>query len=133
MFERLDFSVADRLIWALSLASVIALGACRDEGRARCGEPGMVCNDGSVGTDDMGEPDAMPDASDMDTPVKTCKTVAPVSSGTCELTAGGSSTLIVGTILTPTQILQGGEVLVDPQGKIACVDCDCSAQAQGAT
>src|SRR5262249_23722422 len=41
--------------------------------------------------------------------------------------------LITGTILTPDGILRGGQVLVDATGKIACVDCDCSAQGASAT
>ncbi|HZS37247.1 MAG TPA: amidohydrolase family protein, partial [Polyangia bacterium] len=58
---------------------------------------------------------------------------APPSSGTCTVTAGGAALLITGTILTPGQVLRGGQVLVDAGGKLACVACDCSAMAPGAT
>ena len=66
--------------------------------------------------------------------VKLCQTLPPLTDGTtCTTTAGGASTLITGDILTPTQILKGGQVLIDQSGKIACVDCDCTAMATGAT
>jgi large repetitive protein len=58
---------------------------------------------------------------------------APLPNATCAVTAGSTSTLITGTILTPGQIFRGGQVLVDATGKIACVGCDCSAMGAGAT
>jgi cytosine/adenosine deaminase-related metal-dependent hydrolase len=57
----------------------------------------------------------------------------PAPSGTCTVTAGGSSRLVTGTVLTPGEVLRGGQLLVDGSGKIACVGCDCSAMAAGAT
>ncbi len=58
---------------------------------------------------------------------------APLPSGTCQLTVGAAGTLITATVLTPGEILRGGQVLIGGDGKIACVGCDCSAQAAGAT
>ncbi len=50
-----------------------------------------------------------------------------VGSGTCEVTTPGTAgTLLRGTVLGPDGILRGGEVLVRSDGRIACVDCDCS-------
>ncbi len=56
-----------------------------------------------------------------------CETLAPIASGTCALTAGGTSTLIKGNILTPTTVYTGGQVAVDNTGHITCVGCDCAA------
>src|SRR5262249_33514613 len=42
--------------------------------------------------------------------------------------------LITGTVLTPGEVLRGGQVVVDARGMITCVACDCSAVAPaGAT
>ena len=56
----------------------------------------------------------------------TCATLPPVTSGTCEVTAGGAAKLIQGEILTPTKLFHGGQVAVDAQGMITCVGCDCA-------
>jgi cytosine/adenosine deaminase-related metal-dependent hydrolase len=84
---------------------------------------------GSGGVADMGPPGGS-------TPVVTMCPAAnepPAASGTCTVTAGSAARLITGTILTPGQVLRGGQVLVDTTGKISCVGCDCSAGAAGAT
>ena len=57
----------------------------------------------------------------------------PLPAGTCVLTPGTVGTLITATVLTPGEILRGGQVLVGADGKIVCVACDCSAQAAGAS
>ncbi len=62
-----------------------------------------------------------------------CKPLAPLASGTCEVTAGGAAKLITGTVLVPGTIYRGGSVLVDDKGNVACVGCMCDAMAQGAT
>ncbi|CAN5205482.1 hypothetical protein BH11MYX1_BH11MYX1_38990 [soil metagenome] len=56
-----------------------------------------------------------------------CETLTPLASGTCSLTAGGTSTLIKGNVLTPTTVYTGGQVAVDSTGHITCVGCDCAA------
>ncbi len=54
--------------------------------------------------------------------------VTPAASGTCEVTTTGTSgRLFRGTVLAPDEVLHRGEVLVDKDGKIACVGCDCTA------
>jgi hypothetical protein len=58
---------------------------------------------------------------------------APLAVGTCQVTAGGAARLFTGTVLTPGEVLRGGQVLVDATGQIACVGCDCSAMGAGAT
>ncbi|MFN7131011.1 MAG: thrombospondin type 3 repeat-containing protein, partial [Myxococcales bacterium] len=57
----------------------------------------------------------------------------PANGAACAITAGDGKTLITGTVLLPGKVLRGGQVLVDAAGKIACVDCDCTGQATGAT
>jgi imidazolonepropionase-like amidohydrolase len=54
-------------------------------------------------------------------------------SGVCQVTPGNAVKLITGDILTPGEVLRGGQVLVDAMGVIQCVGCDCSMGATGAT
>jgi len=58
-----------------------------------------------------------------------------LSAGTCQVTAGSAAMLITGDILTPGEVLRGGQVLVDAMGRIQCAACDCSTAtgAMGAT
>lgn len=51
----------------------------------------------------------------------------------CEVTEGGDAVLITADVLTPGEVFRGGQVLVGADGRIACVGCDCSAMATGAT
>jgi hypothetical protein len=48
------------------------------------------------------------------------------SPNTCDVTAGGATMLLKGTVLTPTKVYKGGQVAVDATGKISCVGCDCA-------
>lgn len=56
-------------------------------------------------------------------------------SAACEARAGDGNLLITADVLTPGEVLRGGQVLVDATGAIACVGCDCSSApgAAGAT
>ena len=56
-----------------------------------------------------------------------------LASGVCEVTPGNSALLITGDVLTPGEVLRGGQVLVDGSGGIVCVGCDCSEPATDAT
>jgi cytosine/adenosine deaminase-related metal-dependent hydrolase len=58
---------------------------------------------------------------------------APATGATCTVTPGSAARLIVGTVLAPSGPIEGGQVLVDETGQIACVGCDCAAQAPLAT
>src|SRR6185503_4383460 len=55
-----------------------------------------------------------------------CQSLPPISQGTCEVTPGDGARLILGTVLTPGLIYRGGQVLVNAQGVIVNVGCDCS-------
>src|ERR1700759_4176716 len=73
--------------------------------------------------DNKGQPDAGVDPTG---PVEiTCATLPP-STSTCEVTAGNATTVIKGTVLTPSTVYRGGQVAVDPTGHIACVGCNCA-------
>ena len=93
-------------------------------------DPGELCDDGN--TDDGDGCEA--DCTHTPTEVVVCDTLDPLPSGeVCEVTAGDSSKLIIGTVLTPGTVYEGGQVLVDGAGNISCVGCDCQASAGGAT
>src|SRR2546423_3420538 len=72
-----------------------------------------------------GRNDNHPDAGvDGGAAVVTCATLT--SSNTCDVTAGGSTTVIEGNVLTPSTIYLGGQVAVDSTGTISCVGCNCA-------
>lgn len=54
-----------------------------------------------------------------------CEVLAP-SANTCDVTAGNSTTLIRGNVLTPGAVYKGGQVVVDETGQIACAGCNCA-------
>ena len=56
----------------------------------------------------------------------TCETLAPLPSGTCSVTAGGTTKLLRGNVLTPTTVFEGGQVAIDASGNITCVGCSCA-------
>ena len=61
------------------------------------------------------------------------KTLTPPAQGTCEVTQAGSKGLrLVGTVLAPQQVLHGGEVVIDENGMITCVACDCGSDPAAA-
>src|SRR5206468_3018860 len=59
--------------------------------------------------------------------------MSPLPGATCSVRMGDASRLVTATILTPDQVLVGGQLLVGADGKIACAACDCSKMAVGAT
>jgi large repetitive protein len=77
-----------------------------------------ACGDNHKGPSDAG--------ADAVGPVEvTCATLPP-SANTCDVTAGGATTLLKGTVLTPDTVYKGGQVAVDATGHIACVGCNCA-------
>ena len=81
------------------------------------------CDDSNTNKPD-GQVDAPTDAPQTEEVV--CETLAPVTSGTCEVTPGGSNVVLKGIVLTPNTIYRGGQVTIDAVGQIACVGCDCA-------
>jgi cytosine/adenosine deaminase-related metal-dependent hydrolase len=86
--------------------------------------------DGGDGDGDGG--DVPPDAHPRDPVVTECPGPRPPepATGVCALAAGtGDELLLTGVVLTPGEVLRGGEVLIDGNGDLACVGCDCGAAA----
>jgi cytosine/adenosine deaminase-related metal-dependent hydrolase len=84
--------------------------------------------DGSGGPIDPNEtPARRPPAEEV---VTTCRTLTPPETGVCSVVSTGSEGIVLrGIVLTDTGRLEGGEVLVDKEGRITCVACDCSDSA----
>jgi len=118
-------------VLALSLLSACA-GGGGGEPQAVCRngaiEAGEACDDGNATAGDGCEPDCTVTAGAV-----FCGTLPAASGGTCDVTAGGASTLLRGTVLSPGAVYVGGAVAIDASGTIACVGCDCSPFAAGAT
>jgi cysteine-rich repeat protein len=89
-----------------------------------------LCDDGNATAADGCEADCTP----TQLQTVTCPAASlPVPSGTtCTVVPGSASRLLVGTVLLPGRVLNGGQVLVSDMGAITCVGCDCLTQA-GAT
>jgi cytosine/adenosine deaminase-related metal-dependent hydrolase len=59
-----------------------------------------------------------------------CRVLPPVSSGVCEVIAGGGEGLLLqGVVLAPGTLYRGGQVAIDAKGLITCVGCDCDGGA----
>ncbi len=115
-------------------------GECLSEGGLPvCGngavENGEQCDDGNTKDGDGCSAGCLKETAPPPggLPEITCKTLAPLATGTCAVTAGSATKLVVGTVLTSEKTYRGGAVLIDDKGAIACVGCDCEAKAQGAT
>ena len=91
-------------------------------------DPGEQCDDGNKVPGDGCENNCTKTPDEV-----TCQNLAPIPSGTCQVTAGDGNKFMLGTVLTPTKIYRGGGVLVDTTGQITCVGCMCAAMATGAT
>jgi len=74
---------------------------------------------------DNNKPDAGMDLPDAGPGETVCEQLAPVASGTCEVTKGSETRLLKGNILTPETVFVGGQVTVDAGGTITCVGCNC--------
>jgi hypothetical protein len=81
------------------------------------------CGGGSKHNPDAPPADTTPPG---DTVVETVCQTLPTTPTTCSVTAGGSTLLLEGNVVTPGMVFKGGEVAVDATGKIACVGCNCA-------
>jgi len=147
-----------RLITLFALALTLALfTGCggRDDGRTLPGDdttdaaepdnPGTPDGQDDTAPDQIGADgtDAVtPDGDDAVEPGDTteeqtvvCGQLEGPADGTCSVTAGSGVVRLRGIVLAPDKIYEGGEVLIDDQGEIVCVGCDCGdePEAQGAT
>lgn len=82
----------------------------------------------ACGDDAKHNPDASPPGDSNppgDTVTETVCHTLPTTTTTCSVTAGSSSLLLEGNVVTPGMVFKGGQVLVDTSGQISCVGCDC--------
>lgn len=132
-----------RLLRRFAIASLV-LTACSGDPPSPPPPDGSTASDASAAVDAR-PVDAASDAPAADVPptdgatpsreprITTCagNSLPAPASGTCTVTAGSAAMLITGDVLTPGEVLRGGQVLVDAAGVIRCVGCDC-ATADGA-
>src|SRR5438874_13469678 len=83
-----------------------------------------ACGGGNNNPSDSGGGDAPPDGPPQTEVV--CEALQPLPSGVCAVTGNGTSTLLKGTVLTPTTVYKGGQVAFDSTGQISCVGCNCA-------
>ncbi len=97
---------------------------CELESQGICGDgfrsPGEQCDDGNTA-----DGDGCSALCEVELVEVVCQELAPLSSGSCEVTEGDATTALVGDVLAPDGIYRGGTVLVDASGVISCVGCDC--------
>jgi hypothetical protein len=131
----------------LALPMVLALAGCPDDSDMDAGaDAGVTDTFGSdVPLPDGAVPDAgmtdggTPDGGGIVIPDEPVFTTCPGASipslptAACEATAGSAAILVTADVLTPGEVFEGGQVLIDATGHITCVGCDCSAGAAGAT
>lgn len=131
--DMLRYSRSHVLLLALSSA---ALPGCGGGGSSSGGDTDTDTNatdtPGTGGSEGTGDGDGPP-ADIVDEPeITECPghPLAGPGDGSCVVSTGANgATLLRGAVLTPRGILRGGEVLVDAQGSIACVACDCGQEA----
>jgi hypothetical protein len=86
----------------------------------------LIFGFGCKGCED--DPSVLPDSGPPDGPPNVevvCEELAPVASGTCQVTPGSATRLLKGIVLTPSTVFRGGQVLIDGDGQISCAGCDC--------
>ena len=99
-------------------------------------EPVVTPDDGGV-KDEPPKDDPPKDDPPKDDPPVTGKceppTDTPASGEVCVVKPGGKSILILAHLLLPNKTQKNGQLLIDEDGKIACVGCGCMDKAKGAT
>ncbi|MEZ4374333.1 MAG: amidohydrolase family protein [Polyangiaceae bacterium] len=100
-------------------------------GAAGNGATGGTAGVGAGGTGGTGgNPDTLKITTCTNTPAPGTDPGANV----CAVESGsGTNTLVVGDVLVPGEVFEGGGVLYDSTGNISCVGCDCNDQAADAT
>lgn len=103
-------------LWTLALAVACGGSDGHDEPDATAGP------DAGAAADAAPAPDATPE------PTVTCEDDIPAATdGICDATAGTTGAVVVrGTVLAPDTVYERGAVLIDADGAIACVGCDCA-------
>lgn len=137
------------LIQASVAAGLLALATAGcgsdDEGGGNGGSGGTGGSAGSAGTGAMGgsagvggggsggtggNPDTLKITTCTNAPTPA---TAPGADVCAVETGSGTNTLVVGDVLVPGEVFEGGGVIYDAAGNISCVGCDCNDQAADAT
>lgn len=119
-----------RALRLLALLTLVVATACSEEPVPPGADAGSADGGSRDGSTDggSGRPDGavMNDGGNVTT---TCNNppLTPPADGTCAYTAGDENLLIKGDIISPSGLIENGQILIDPSGIIACVSCDCSA------
>lgn len=112
-------------------------GVSGDGGSILCGngvvDPDEECDDGNTVPNDGCESDCKKTIRTLEVRICPGDGLPAPAEGACEVTSGSGGFLVTSTVLTPGIVYRGGQVFIDGSGKIACVDCDCSVAAGGAT
>jgi hypothetical protein len=87
---------------------------------------------GGDGTGDTGTDATGDTGSDTSVPLPACGELPPGTPGTCTVTPGNTTLLILGDLVLPTGSQPSGQMLV-VDDLITCVGCECAAKAPGAT
>lgn len=90
-------------------------------------EEGEECDDGNAVDHDGCDSNCSPSTEIL------CQSYEPLTTGTCEVIQGGSDVLIIGDVLGDDVLYRGGQLLLDGNGYILCVGCDCAALSSDAT
>jgi hypothetical protein len=117
----MQFSVSRSVL----LSVLFALGACQ------CGTPvdedaGVPGGDAGPGDDAGPGNDAGPAGPEVTTTTCTNTPTAEPGADVCSVTPGDGNIFIVGDILLPGEIIEGGGILVDRGGTITCSGCECA-------
>jgi large repetitive protein len=129
-----------RSILALASISIltVGIGGCGNNGKTggSGGSGGTGGSGGSGGSGGKGGDGGT--SSDNGSPpggakMTTCPHASdpPPATGVCSVTAGSSTIVITGVVLTRDEVFSGGQVQIDGTGVIQCVGCDCDVS--GAT
>lgn len=104
-----------------------------DGGPGRDGGPGADAGPRDGGP--IGDGGPGPNPRPREVTVISCPDAPTASPGAdiCAVEPGSGGLFIVGDVLQPGSVFEGGGVLLDEEGVIQCVGCDCAARAGGAT
>ncbi|MEM6789352.1 MAG: amidohydrolase family protein [Myxococcota bacterium] len=132
-----------------TLTGLVALGAAMfitvacgddtaedDDGPGGSGGTGAAGGSGGTGgAGGTGGTGGTGGGGDEEVEIITCTGAPPADPGgdVCAVTAGDDRRLVVGDVLQPGRVFEGGAVLIDAAGTITCAGCDCFDEGAGAT
>jgi cytosine/adenosine deaminase-related metal-dependent hydrolase len=104
---------------------LLALAACSSKTDSDIATDTGNGSDTGIGTDTGEETDT--DTGTDTNSYTECGNDLGTTAGVCDVTEGtGDALLLRGNLLTPSEILRTGELLIDASGEIICAACDCS-------